>query len=199
MQCLSNRIGIQGCGAPASDAIPAVPADPLAVPPVIGTPAIPALPILFINHLPGVTMAKINEMTNPEQETFIDLWNAIVARTMAKFILLTKAAINRCHRITDNTIITCLVCNKKELFDVALWYLHGTELMIEITSSDEINRYTTIDLDKAERLKEEFFAEFQAALDDAVKSITPEDTDCIPTGECAPCVDQFVNWDYQLP
>lgn len=199
MQCLYNRIGVSGCGAPASDAVPAVIANPLADPPVIGVPAIPALPILLINQLPGVTMAKINEMTNSDQETFLDLWNNIVTRAMSKFQLFAKTQINKCHRITDDAIITCLICGKKDLFDVALWYLHGTELMIEITSSDEINRYTTIDLDKAERLKEEFFLEFQAALTDAIKSIDPKNTDCIEDDECIECVGEGVNWTYQLP
>jgi len=60
MQCLYNRIGITGCGAPASDAVVEVIANPDAIPPVVGVEAVPALPILLINQLPGVTLEKIN-------------------------------------------------------------------------------------------------------------------------------------------
>lgn len=184
MNCLTNRIGIKGCGAPST------PADPEADPPVVG------LPILFINSLPGVTLEKIDSLVNDEQETFLGLWNDIVLRTMKKFEVLVKAKINQCYKITDKTIIECLVCEKKELFDVAIWYLHGTELMIEITSTDVMNRYTTIDIEKAERLKEEYYTEFTAALNDAVTGLDPTDSDCI-TG-CVECNDA-VKFVTQLP
>jgi hypothetical protein len=115
---------------------------------------------------------------------------------MKKFAILVKAKLNQCYRITDHSIIECLVCEHKELFDVALWYLHGTELMIEVTSSDEINRFTTIGLEKAEKLKEEYYGEFQAAMNDAVQSINPSESECIIT-----CVESNSSpkWVMQTP
>lgn len=208
MECLKNRIGISGCGAPATspdpDFIVTEGADfivtegssgfpPPATPPPAGSGA---LPILTINSLPGVSLQKIDSLADDEQETFLGVWNDIVLRAMMKFEILVKAKLNQCYKLTDKTVVACLVCEKKELFDVALWYLHGTELMIEITSTDTINRYTTIDLEKAERLKEEFYLEFQGALNDAVQAITPADSDCI-TG-CVECNDT-VKWVYQTP
>jgi len=167
MDCIESRIGILGCGVP-SDADNQ----------------------LFINQLPGVTIKKMESLADgDEQQSFIDVWSDISLRANKKFAVLVKSKINECHRITDKTIIECLVCEKVDLFDVALWYLYGTELMIEITSSDALNRYTTIDLDKAESLKEEFYTEFLAALNDAVLSIDPNDTECV-TG-CVPCNDRI--------
>lgn len=174
-----------GCGAPATQA---------SLPGVL--PVVEALPILFINQLPGISLQKINAMVDDEQETFLGLWTDVVLRTMKKFEILVKAKLNQCYQITDRVIVECLICEKKDLFDVALWYLHGTELMIELTSTDEMSRYTTIDLEKAERLKEDFYGEFQSALNDAVKSITPADSDCIVG--CVPCNDA-VKWVTQLP
>lgn len=185
MDCLNNRIGILGCGAPTTQASETN---------VI--PVVEALPILFINQLPGVSLQKINDMADDEQETFLGVWSDIVLRTMKKFETLVKAELNNCYRLTDKTVVECLICESKALFDVALWYLHGTELMIEITSSDEINRWTTIDLDKAERLKEEFYGEFKGALKDAVQGISPQDSDCIES--CLTCNDN-VKWVTQLP
>jgi hypothetical protein len=185
MNCLVNRIGIKGCGAPSITAsAPGV------------TPVVEELPILFINQLPGVTLENIEALADDEQETFIGVWNDVALRTMKKFEILVKAKLNRCYKLTDKTVVECLVCEKKELFDVALWYLHGTELMIERTSTDEMSRFTTIDLEKAEQLKEEFFREFSAALDDAVNSINPADSDCVIS--CVECNDT-VKWVMQTP
>jgi hypothetical protein len=185
MNCLTNRIGIKGCGAPST------PASGPGVEPVVE-----ALPVLLINALPGVTLENIEALADDEQETFLGVWNDIVLRTMKKFEILVKAKLNQCYKLTDKTVVECLVCEKKELFDVALWYLHGTELMIERTSTDVMSRFTTIDLEKAEKLKEEFFYEFQSALNDAVQSMNPEDSDCI-TG-CVECNDS-IKWVTQLP
>lgn len=179
MDCLNNRIGIKGCGAPTTPAVVAIVADPSAMPPVLAVAAKPALPILVINDLPGITTKMIDSLVNNEQDTYLDVFNKISRRAQIKLLLMIKAEVNKCHRVTDNDVITCLVCAKKELFDVCQWYLYGVETMIEITNSDEVNRYNTVDLDKVEQLKSDFYAEFSDALTDAVKSLDPKDSDCI--------------------
>lgn len=172
--CISGRISIIGCGVPAGDAV------------------------LFINQLPGISVQNIEALADGnEQQTFLDVWADVTLRAYKKFEVLVKAQINKCHRITDKSVISCLVCEKIDLFDVALWYLLGTELMIERTSSDSVNRWTTVDLEKAEQLKEEFYVEFKEALSDAVLSINPHDTEC-DTG-CAPCNGPGVHFIEQLP
>lgn len=165
MECLDNIIGIRGCGADESGAQ------------------------LFINDLPGVSLQNIDALVDEEDETFLALWSKVSLRAMRKFDLLVKAQLNKCYKITDNTVVSCLICEKKELFYVAMWYLFGTELMIERTSSDTISRFTTIDLDKAEQLKGEFYAEFQSFLSDAIDSINPEDSDCVTS--CVECNDSI--------
>ena len=191
MDCLVNRIGIRGCDAPTVDAVAA--SGPGILPVVL---AVEALPVLLINDLPGISLVKIESLTDDEMETYLDVWNSIVLRSMKKFEILVKSKLNQCYKLSDKVVVACLVCEKKELFDVALWYLHGTELMIEITSTDEMNRFTTIDLDKAERLKEEFYNEFLSALNDAVTSISPADSDCITS--CLQCNDT-ISWVMQTP
>lgn len=183
MDCLKNRIGIRGCDAPATEGS----SDP---------PVVEALPVLFINDLNGISLENISALANDEQDTYLELWDKIVLRTMKKFEILVKAKLNQCYKLTDKTVVTCLVCEKKDLFDVALWFLHGTEVMIERTSSDELSRFTTVDLDKAEKLKGEYYDEFLGALNDAVQSMNPADSDCI-TG-CLECNDA-VKWVTQIP
>ncbi len=192
INCLSNRIGIRGCDAPVSAAVTA--SAPGVTPVVL---AATALPILFINDLPGCPLIKIDSLSDDERDTYLQVWDKITLRALNKFGVLAKAQLNKCYRISDSTIVNCLICEKKDLFDVALWFLHGTELMIEITSTDNLNRYTTIDLDKAERLKGEFYVEFESFLADAIKSINPETSECLED-ECVDCNDS-VKWVYQIP
>lgn len=184
MDCLVNRIGISGCGAPTS------PASAEGV-----TPVVEALPVLVVNDLPGITLKNIEALANEEDDSFVDVWKKVAKRAIAKFDILVKARLNQCYKLSDKTIVECLVCEHRDLFDVALWYLHGTELMIERTSTDTLSRYTTIDLDKAEQLKTEFYQEFQAALNDAVTGINPEDSECT---DCVECNDD-IKFVMQLP
>lgn len=49
-----------------------------------------------------------------------------------------------------------LVCSNKDVFATSLWYLLGIETMNEQLNSDRFTRYTTIDLKRAEKLKQEY-------------------------------------------
>jgi hypothetical protein len=177
MDCLQGYIGIQGCGAqePSTDE--------------------GAFSGLYINQLPGVNLEVIESIADDEQENFLGVWADVELRALKKFSLAAKAELNKCYRITDSTVVSCLVCAAKDSFAVALWYFLGTELMIERTSSTRLNRFTTIDKDEAEKLKAEFYAEFSAALKDAVGTINPCDTDCMDCVES----NQAVKWVEQTP
>jgi hypothetical protein len=157
MDCLKGYIGILGCAAPAE------------------TPGSG----LYINQLPGVSLEVIEGIADDEQETYLGVWADVEMRGLLKFALAVKAELNKCYRTTDKEVVACLICGSKDLFAVALWYLLGCELMIERSSSTRLNRFTTIDREDAEKLKVEFFTEFQAALIDAVASIDPTDNDCV--------------------
>ena len=176
MECLEDYIGISGCGTPEPDP--------------------ENFSGLTVNQLPGISQQVIEDIADEEQETFLGVWADVKLRAMQKFDLAVKAELNKCYRITDKTVVSCLVCEAKDSFAVALWYLHGVEMMIERTSSTRLNWLTTIDLDKAEKLKAEYYAEFQSALTDAVSSLNPSDSDCIDG--CLECNDT-VRWKEQTP
>ena len=174
MDCLKGFIGINGCGAPVPATNPALPAQPL-------------FSGFYINQLPGVNLEVMEGIADDEQETYLGVWADVEFRALKKFALAVKAELNKCYKITDATIVNCLVCNNKDTFAVALWYYLGCELMIERTASTRLNRFTTIDKEEAEKLKADFYAEYQAALSDAVASINPNDSDCIDDDEPVEC------------
>jgi hypothetical protein len=70
-----------------------------------------------------------------------------------------------------------LACQSKDLFTLTLWYLLGSELMMERLISDRINKWT-IDKKQAEELKAYYDAESEKALNQAINSICFNDTDC---------------------
>jgi len=86
-----------------------------------------------------------------------------------------------------------VVCANKQMVANALLYAHGAELMIERIFSDRLNKYTTIDLKRAQELQKYFAqtaAEELAAVLDGINMVT---WDC-----CIDCNDQ-VQLVHQLP
>ena len=77
-------------------------------------------------------------------------------------------------RCTYNNI----VCNNKDVFKLALWYLFGHELMCERIYTPRLNRFTTIDLEKAKQLRDEFKNEFERELSNAIQGIKLNVNDC---------------------
>lgn len=140
---------------------------------------------LYINQLPGISLKSIERLADAEQGNFLGVWRDIQHRALMKFGIAFRARLNTNHSISDKTVVNCLACENKEGFSTALWYLLGAELMIERTSTDRLNRYTTIDLPKAEDLKAQFYTEYQAAFTDAVSSMDIKGSDC--TDDCIPC------------
>lgn len=72
-----------------------------------------------------------------------------------------------------------LICNYRENIALAWWYLLGAELMKERIYTDRINRYTTIDLNKAKELRSEFEGLYTNELMTFVDSLTLSKDWCI--------------------
>jgi len=86
-----------------------------------------------------------------------------------------------------------LVCANKDVFATSFWYLLGIETMNEQINSDRLNRYTTIDLKKAEKLKNQWELHYmggqrddgngtttfiKGSLSQAVETINLDCSDC---------------------
>lgn len=71
-----------------------------------------------------------------------------------------------------------IACTNKAMFTTALWYLQGAEAMAERIYTDRINRYTTVDLNKARDLREEWELQFRQELMAAINGIDLSLNDC---------------------
>mgnify|MGYP006266658235 CR=1 FL=1 len=76
-----------------------------------------------------------------------------------------------------------LACDSSDLFALPLWYLLGSELMLERMVSERINKWT-VDRKQAEELKAYYDAEAEKALEQAVAGICINEMDCCL--ECDP-------------
>lgn len=79
-----------------------------------------------------------------------------------------------------NCSYDALVCNNKNLFKEAYWYLLGVETMTERIFSSRINKWTTIDREKAKENMIYFDNRYDESLDNTIKSINIDLSDaCI--------------------
>jgi hypothetical protein len=58
-----------------------------------------------------------------------------------------------------------IVCQNKTIFARAYWYLLGIELITEQLYSNKLNRFTTIDLNRANELRKEYQIEYMKSLE----------------------------------
>lgn len=79
MDCLIDRIGLEGCGA--------------------NTPT----SSLFINSLPGITIKSIHGLTDAERSTAIEVWNNIQQRGIKKFVTAVRAEMGKKYKLASAT------------------------------------------------------------------------------------------------
>ena len=80
---------------------------------------------------------------------------------------------------------TNVACDNKSLFATTLWYLEGSELMMERIASNRVN-FWTMDRKQAEELKAYYDVEAEKNLKMAMNGISFADCDCCT--KCDPLV-----------
>ena len=58
-----------------------------------------------------------------------------------------------------------VICQNKTLFSRAFWYLTGIELLTETLYSTKLNLFTTVNLQRIEKLREEYQVEYMKSLE----------------------------------
>jgi hypothetical protein len=80
-----------------------------------------------------------------------------------------------------------LVCNNKNVFSSAWWYLLGSEVMSEVIYTNRLSQYTTIGAQKAKDLRKEFEEIFMDELESSVMGVNVNAYDC-----CLECNEQVL-------
>jgi hypothetical protein len=134
---------------------------------------------LCLTSLPDISIVSLDKIDPIDSEDYKEMMGNVEMRTILKFRTLFTIEFNRCFRINKREIIECIICENKALLAVALLYLYAAELMFERISSSRINKYTTIDKIKAQKLRAEFEEIFQTELSVAIPGIDIEGSSCI--------------------
>ena len=131
------------------------------------------------------TNMKIDEIVRGEFECFCNDWFNCEAKVRGGSLVSPYTdveEVNNTYGLSSVFGVRCsydnLVCDNKDVFKVALWYLLGHELMNERIYTPRLNRFTTIDLDKAKALRDEFKNEYEKELMNAIQGIKLNTNDC---------------------
>jgi hypothetical protein len=170
MDCLKNFIGIQGCDAPVYNWSDAQTDDNDSDDDDVDPSSNPNTGSgLLINRELPITLQQIDSTANSEQKTFLGVWDDVQNRAIKKFVIRVKAGYKELFQICN--IDDDWFCDNRDNLAMPLLYFLGSELMFERIYSDRINRYTTIDKQKAIELRAEFDAQFQEELKNALELI----------------------------
>lgn len=144
---------------------------------------------LYINTLPGISLESIEKIADSEQITYKGVWDDVQTEAMIRFKIDFISEVTKCFKINRECDYEAFVCDNKETLVNAWRYLLGNQLMLFRLTSTRLNRFTTIDKEQAEQLKDHYQVEYEKALSQAVKLI--DFSDC-----CMECGGnpEYVTW-----
>lgn len=154
MDCLNGYIGIKICTNPTGGVYDETPGSGI-----------------FINSLPGISLESIDKTANSEQITYIGVWNDAQAEAAVRFKIDFISEIQRCYKISRDCDYEAMICENKEVLVNAWRYLLGNQLMLFRIYTTRLNRFTTVDLESAEKLRDFYQTEYEGALRQAVQLV----------------------------
>jgi len=127
-------------------------------------------------------------------------------RTNLEFKKISKASAilsdNLANSGSDNGLlltysISCsldnFICNRVEIFEEPYLYCLASEILRQSIHSESINRYTLLDYEEAEKLRNEYEEEYEEMIEEILRSLTMESD-----GICFKC-NRLVNHRPMLP
>lgn len=145
MECLTDFVGIRGCGE-----------------------TVPGSGV-YLNTLPGISLESLDKVADSEQITYKGLWADIQTEAGVRFYTDVIEELSKCFKLTPYCDYEELICQNKLRLLNAWRYLLGNQTMLFRLHSTRFNRFTTVDKKKAEELLDYYQAEYEKALQQAVK------------------------------
>lgn len=136
---------------------------------------------IFINSLPGLTLASIEHIATDDQISYLGVWNDAQKEAAVRFKSDFISKVNGCFEINTECNYEDIICENKDKLVNSWRFLLGNQLMIYRIYSTRLNRFTTIDLESAERLKDFYQVEYEKYLTQEIKFIDFSDC-CMPCG-----------------
>lgn len=158
MECLINYIGLKVCGNETSESG------------------------LFINSLPGISLESIEKIADSEQVTYRGVWNDVQTEAAARFYVDVVNELTKCYKLQPYCDYEAMICDNLSRLAVAWKYLLGNQLMLFRLYTTRLNRFTTIDLNKAGELRDHYQVEYEKALSLAAKIMDVSSCACMDCG-----------------
>ncbi len=114
-------------------------------------------------------MKRLDKIADEETITFLGIWDEIQNRGIRRFVSRVKAGYKELFGVCS--LSDDWFCTNRQALALPLLYFLGAEIMIETLFSDRINRYTTIDREKAKELRQEFDNSFVDELKSSLEII----------------------------
>lgn len=126
---------------------------------------------MYINTLPGISLESIDKIANADQITYIGVWQDVQREAAIRFKSGFMITINACHTLNRGCDYGDMICDNLEYLAEAWRYLLGNMLMIYRLNTTRLNRFTTVDAKQAAELRDYYAAEYEAAMQVAVKLV----------------------------
>lgn len=136
---------------------------------------------LFINDLPGISNELLQAITDYESETYLETWRQLQQEAILLFRSSLLAELNKCYQINKMPTVECIACENKELLALPLWYLLGSQVMNLALKNWNNTRFSTVDREAVEEIRDEYRARFETELANAVQGIDVEKSACLST------------------
>lgn len=146
---------------------------------------------LYLNSLPGISIESIDKIADSEQVTYLGVWDDVQKSAVAQFRIDVLAEIKKCFKLDRDCDYDTLICANAETLVQAWRYTLAVWLMIFRIHSPRLNRFTTIDVKKAEELRDFYQVKYEEALTQSVL--------LMDTSECCMQCQGNPETVYQLP
>lgn len=126
---------------------------------------------VWINTLPGISLESIDKTANSEQITYLGVWSDAQKEAAVRFKIDFISEIQRCYKLSRDCDYEEMICENKEVLVNAWRYLLGNQLMLFRLYTTRLNRFTTVDLPDAEKLRDFYQVEYEKALRQAAQLV----------------------------
>ena len=135
---------------------------------------------LYVVALPGISLYNIEKIADKSggYTDILAVFGECEDLAIPKFRSAFIAAMCECWKTFKRDIVDCLICENRDWLKHALkWYI-GYEILVQRTSSDRINRFTTLGFNNALELQGRYLKDAETELWNNVQSIDPSQSAC---------------------
>lgn len=136
----------------------------------------------FINSLPGISLESVDKIADSEQITYKAVWDDAQAEAWNRFYTDVVNELSKCYQLQPYCDYETLICENKAKLITAWKYLLGNQLMLFRLYTTRLNRFTTVDYNKAIELRDFYAVEYEKALPLAAKIMNVSSCECMQCG-----------------